>query len=269
MAGDRLSDEERALIDAALSEGNVTRYRGHRLPGAGKYMPAPEYPPRVDASKRKAYRPPEMVSIREALNWAFGVEFAQMDLPEREAPEDRGYGFGTEYLLLQRLKLGGVRIDTSPGRSEAHADAQILASLVAAMPRRLGGAGMAVQVAEWARSGLAPDWLEGASPRVIPEDVKTDKLGRVVAVTDDGPVWVWYEVKANARRGTYTKHRHEARSRVCRVQWEFTREEIDLARSNYRRWVEALAHVAQEARKPGVLGKVGISDELPPLTPWA
>ena len=47
------------------------------------------------------------LTVQQALEWAFRVEKAQLELPERPDPErGPGYGFGLEYVLIQRAALG-------------------------------------------------------------------------------------------------------------------------------------------------------------------
>ena len=55
---------------------------------------------------------PREMSVLEALEWAFAREKVRLDLPDPRSVEERGYGFGMEYVLLERAKLGGVKIDT-------------------------------------------------------------------------------------------------------------------------------------------------------------
>jgi hypothetical protein len=47
------------------------------------------------------------MGVQQALEWAFRVEKVQLERPERPDPERcQGYGFGLEYVLLQRAVLG-------------------------------------------------------------------------------------------------------------------------------------------------------------------
>ena len=70
------------------------------------------------------------LGVQAALEWAFRVERAQLDLPERPDPErGQGFGFGLEYVLLQRAALG-CRIDGGQHKlgSYTHADAEVMPS---------------------------------------------------------------------------------------------------------------------------------------------
>ena len=43
------------------------------------------------------------MSVQQALEWAFGKERAQLELPERpDLERGQGQGFGLEYVLMQR-----------------------------------------------------------------------------------------------------------------------------------------------------------------------
>lgn len=79
----------------------------------------------MDREKRK-------LSVRDALEWAFRNECAQLDLPDNRPIEEQGFGFGTEYILLQRLKLG-VQVDTFKGQSYPHEDAEVIAGILAVL----------------------------------------------------------------------------------------------------------------------------------------
>jgi hypothetical protein len=57
------------------------------------------------------------LGIQQVLEWAFRVEKVQLELPERVDPEDgEGFGFGLEYVLLQRAALG-CRVDGGPAQA--------------------------------------------------------------------------------------------------------------------------------------------------------
>ena len=107
------------------------------------------------------------MNVQQALEWAFGKEKAELELPERSDADDGiGFGFGLEFVLLQRATLG-CQIDGGRFKSSSytHEDAEVIAATVAGMPNSLGGKRMAISVAELARAGLTPDWMPGAAPR--------------------------------------------------------------------------------------------------------
>ena len=112
------------------------------------------------------------LGVQAALEWAFRVEQAQLELPPRKDGADEGFGFGLEYVLLQRAILG-CKVDGGQHKmgSYTHPDAEVIAATVAGMPDRLGGIRMAIYVAELARAGMTPDWMPGVVPRCVPLEI--------------------------------------------------------------------------------------------------
>ena len=124
------------------------------------------------------------LGVQAALEWAFGVEKAQLELPPAKDGAEEGFGFGLEYILLQRAILG-CKIDGGQHKmgGYVHADAEVIAATLAGLPDSLGGKRMAISVAELARAGLTPDWMPGAVPRCVPVDIKRNRHGdRAVSV---------------------------------------------------------------------------------------
>ena len=95
------------------------------------------------------------LGVQAALEWAFRVEQAQLELPPPKDAIEEGFGFGLEYVLLQRAALG-CKVDGGQHKmgSYTHPYAEVIAATVAAMPNSLGGFRMAIQVAELARAGM-------------------------------------------------------------------------------------------------------------------
>ena len=122
------------------------------------------------------------LGVQAALEWAFRVEKAELDLPVPENRTGESYGYGLEHVLLQRAALG-CRIDGGRHKigSYTHEDAEVIAACVAGMPDAMGGRRMAIRVAELARAGLTPDWLPGAVPRCVPVEVKRNQHGERAA----------------------------------------------------------------------------------------
>ena len=118
------------------------------------------------------------LGVQAALEWAFRVEQAQLDLPLPPDVTEEGFGFGLEYVLLQRAVLG-CKIDGGQHKigDYTHEDAEVIAATVAGIPDSLGGKRMAIRVAELARAGLTPDWMPGAVPRCVPTIVKQNQHG--------------------------------------------------------------------------------------------
>ena len=59
------------------------------------------------------------LGVQAALEWAFGVEKAQLELPLPKGVAEEGFGFGLEYVLLQRAILG-CKIWKSPDVSKTY-----------------------------------------------------------------------------------------------------------------------------------------------------
>lgn len=118
------------------------------------------------------------LGVQAALEWAFRVEQAQLELPLPPDVTEEGFGFGLEYVLLQRAVLG-CKIDGGQHKigGYTHEDAEVIAATVAGIPDSLGGKRMAIRVAELARAGLTPDWMPGAVPRCVPTIVKQNQHG--------------------------------------------------------------------------------------------
>lgn len=204
------------------------------------------------------------MTARQALEWAFGIEHAQLDLPDLREVEGRGFGFGTEYILIQRARLGGVRIDGG-GRSFPHDDADIIASIVAAHPLPR----MAIRLAECARSGMVPDWMPGATPKIEP--VGWTGSGRSHRAATAFAGYVQYQVHQrhpkNPARWITRKVKFE--SLMCPITCTPHPEQIKAARRGYRNWWEALNMVRGHLKKTDMLSTITITDGMPPRTPWA
>ena len=98
------------------------------------------------------------LGVQAALEWAFRVEKAKLELPVPRDLTEEGFGFGLEYVLIQRAALG-CQIDGGRYRigGYTHEDAEVIAATVAGIPDSFGGKRMAIRVVELARAGLTPD----------------------------------------------------------------------------------------------------------------
>lgn len=197
-------------------------------------------------------------SVRDVLEWAFGVERANLDFDELAAP----CGIDTVWLLMQRGQLG-TRIDggRQGAGSQSASDADIVAGVVAALPVAQGGRGMAVQIAQLARAGTAPDWYPDARPRVVPVEWRANRFGRyALAVDARAPEFGWH--------GERPARPDPRLFGVCPVHITPSAQQIGAARRNYLDWVGALMHIRWALDHAG-LSRWVLSDELPPLRPWA
>ena len=199
------------------------------------------------------------LGVQAALEWAFRVEKAQLELP---VPQDRtgeSYGYGLEHVLLQRAALG-CRIDGGQYKigSYTHEDAEVIAACVAGMPDAMGGKRMAIRVAELARAGLTPDWMPGAVPRCVPVEVKRNQHGERAATVVVGTARVlsrgkWRSVDILACPVTFSPHPRQ----------------IEAARRAYGNWWQALGWVRDGLTAGGMLREVEVTEAMPRKRPWA
>jgi hypothetical protein len=199
------------------------------------------------------------MSVQQALEWAFRVEHAQLELPEPPGPErEQGFGFGLEYVLLQRAILG-CKVDGGQYKlgSYTHEDAEIIAATVAGMPDRLGGKRMAIRVAELARAGLTPDWMPGAVPRCVPVELKRNQHGERATTILVGTERVlsrgkWRTVEVLACPVTFLPHP----------------QQIEAARRAYDDWWWALDWVRDGLRTGAMLRDLEVMPTMPRALPW-
>ena len=138
----------------------------------------PASPPKGGLQSRNG-RQKRVMTVQQALEWAFRTECAQLELPEPPDPERaQRQGYGLEHVLMQRAALG-CQIDGGLYRKDSytHEDAEVIAATILGIPDDLGGKRMAIRMAELARAGLTPDWMPGAVPRCVPVEVKRNRYG--------------------------------------------------------------------------------------------
>jgi hypothetical protein len=200
------------------------------------------------------------MGVQAALEWAFRIEKAQLELPEHPDPEQgHGFGFGLEHVLLQRAALG-CQIDGGRHKigGDTHEDAEVIAATVAGMPDALGGKRMAVRVAELARAGLTPDWLPGAVPRCVPVEVKRNQHGARASTMVVGTE----RVLSRARWRTVDVL-------ACPVTWRPHPQQIEAARRAYDDWWQALGWVRDGLMAGGMMREVKVTAAMPKARPWA
>ena len=198
------------------------------------------------------------LGVQAALEWAFRVEQAQLELPQREDGAEEGFGFGLEYVLLQRAALG-CKVDGGQHKmgSYTHPDAEVIAATVAAIPDSLGGIRMAIQVAELARAGMTPDWMPGVVPRCVPLETKNNQHGERAATIVVGTE----RVKTRGKWRTVD-------ILACPVTWRPHPEQIASARRGYEDWWQALDWVRDGLIAVGMLREVEITCAMPKARPW-
>ena len=197
--------------------------------------------------------------VQAALEWAFRVEQAQLELPPPKDVTDEGFGFGLEYVLLQQAALG-CKVDGGQHKkgSYTHADAEVIAATVAGMPSNLGGIRMAICVVELARAGMTPDWMPGAVPRCVPVETKQNQYGERAATI----------VVGTERVMTRGKWR-TVELLACPVTWRPHPEQIAYARRGYDEWWQALDWVRVGLIAGGMLREVEVTTAMPKERPWA
>ncbi len=198
------------------------------------------------------------LGVQVALEWAFRIEKAQLELQPPKNVSEEGFGFGLEYVLLQRAALG-CKVDGGQHKmgSYTHPDAEVIAATVAGMPDRLGGIRMAIRVAELARAGLTPDWMPGVVPCCVPVETRQNQHG-VRAVT---------EVVGTERilsRGRW----RTVDVLACPVTWRPHPEQIASARRGYEDWWQALDWVQDGLVVGGMMREVEVTAAMPKVRPW-
>ncbi|WP_372839741.1 hypothetical protein [Phaeovulum sp.] len=203
-------------------------------------------------------RPKRALGVQAILEWAFRVEKAQLELPVPKDVTEEGFGFGLEYVLLQRAALG-CKIDGGQHKmgSYTHPDAEVVAACVAGMPDSLGGKRMAIRVAELARAGLTPDWMPGVVPRCVPVEVKRNQHGERSTTIVVGTERVLH-------RGRW----RTVEVLACPVTWRPHPEQIASARRGYVDWWQALGWVRDGLLASGMLREVEVTEAMPKMRPW-
>jgi len=171
---------------------------------------------------------------------------------------EEGLGFGLEYVLMQQAALG-CKVDG--GRHKiggyTHADAEVIAATVAAMPDSLGGIRMAIRVAELARAGMTPDWMPGVAPRCVPVETRHNQHGEQSATVVIGTERVLH-------RGRW----RTVEVLACPVTWRPHPEQIASARRGYDDWWLALDWVREGLIAGGMLREVEVTGAMPKVQPW-
>ena len=198
------------------------------------------------------------LGVQAALEWAFRIEQAPLELPLPQDVNEEGFGFGLEYVLLQRAALG-CKVDGGQHKigGYTHEDAEVIAATVAGLPDSLGGKRMAIRVAELARAGLTPDWMPGAVPRCVPVDIKRNRHGDRATSEVVGTERVLIKGKWRS-----------VEVRACPVRFSPDQRQIDAARRDYDDWWQALGWVREGLIEANMLREVEVTASMPNLRPW-
>jgi hypothetical protein len=203
------------------------------------------------------------LGVQAALEWAFRIERAQLELPLPSGVIEEGFGFGLEYVLLQRAALG-CQIDGGQHKKSGytHEDAEVIAASVAGIPNSLGGKRMAIRVAELARAGLTPDWMPGAVPRCVPTLVKQNQHGTHVGAVVVGTERI--RVRGPTARGTWKTIDILA----CPVTFSPHPQQIEAARRAYDEWWRTLDWIRDWLSTGGMMREVEVTAAMPKMNPW-
>ena len=198
------------------------------------------------------------LGVQAILEWAFQVEKAQLELPQRRDVDEEAYGFGMEYVLMQRARLG-CKVDGGGHKSQSytHEDAEIVAATLAGMPNSLGGIRMAISVAELARAGMTPNWMPGAVTRCVPVDMKRNRHG-------DRAVSVVVGTESILIRGKL----RTVEVRACPVTFSPAPQQIEAARRGYEDWWQALDWVRDGLVAGRMLRELEVTAVMPKVRPW-
>jgi len=212
----------------------------------------------MQRSISRSGRPNRALGVQAILEWAFRVEKAQLELPVRRGIDEEGFGFGMEYVLIQRARLG-CKVDGGQYKmgSYTHADAEVIAATVAGMPDNLGGKCMAIYMAELARAGMTPDWLPGVVPRCVPVGTRSNQHGERAATIVVG-------VERVLHRGRW----RSVEILACPVTWRPHPEQITSARRGYEDWWRALDWVRDGLVAGGMMREVELAAAMPKARPW-
>ena len=216
---------------------------------------APREPMKAPSRVRPPRRDLSAMGIWDALIWAFRDECARLELDKiTEAPS-----FGTEYVLMQRLKLG-TKIDCSGGGgglNETHEDAEAIAAILDGLPDLYGGKRTAIRVSELARAGHLPDWGQGMTPRYEPTGWNENQHGRTAATE------LVETEEYQTARGTRVAH-----NRWCPIMLNPSPATIAYHRQTYADFWDVLAYMRRALRDFGGLREVGLTDDMPTRAPW-
>ena len=198
------------------------------------------------------------LGVQAALEWAFRIEKAQLELPLPQHLTDAGFGFSLEYALVQQAALG-CKVDGGQHKmgSYTHADAEVIAATVAGIPDSLGGIRMAIYVAELARAGLTPDWMPGVVPRCVPVETRHNQHGEQSTT-----------VVVGIERVLHRRRWRSVEVLACPVTWRPHPEQIASARRGYDDWRQALEWVRDGLVAGGMLREVEVTAAMPKEQPW-
>lgn len=191
------------------------------------------------------------MGVFDLLCWAFGAEHAQLDFDE--------FGFSMRSGLSSQTRIlqQGCRVDGG-GWSNPHHDADLIACEVADLPVSVGGKSMAIYIAELARAGLHPDWMQGTVPTCEPIEWTTNRHGTHAKQVPTGE-----KIERRNRKGVVVYDD----VMVCPVRWRNTPDQIARSRRAYLAWYGALLELRSSIGNLD-LEAHEVSDLMPVRAPW-
>ncbi len=287
---DGITTEERALIDAAIdarppettklaaravarSGGEIAerlRISGKRAAlasrGLRKVGDVLQRVPVIERSRRSPGRGEvRPISVRGLLEWAFQAEHASLDFDELESVAGRALpSFGLEYIMIEQQRLG-CRVDGG-GRSDPHPDADLVAGSLAVLPEGCGGRRTAIWVAELARAGRAPDWMEDETPRLVAAEFGRNRYGDFAKTENSAELGElgWPAQPRRNRKGVVVYD--PVMFTPCR--WTVTAQQIAQARRAYLEWWGVLLELKAMFQNCKGLSGFTVTDEMPEKAPW-
>lgn len=200
------------------------------------------------------------MSVKAALEWAFGVEHASLDFDDGRNEFERP-GHDTIARLMVQGALG-CEIDGG-GRSLPADDAEIIASFVAILPEGHGGRSMAVRIAEMARVGGVPGLVLEAERRCVPLTWAAQNQHRPRAVVEEVPMR-----EAGRWQRVVYRGRPSLPPTWCLVRYTPDAAAIAAARRDWLRWWGALLEIGHQLRTCADLRMIEVTQDMPPLEPW-
>lgn len=191
------------------------------------------------------------LSVQGLLEWAFADEHAKLDFGDIRAP---GGWIDSCAMLADQGDLGGVRIDTSRGRSLPADGAQDVARVIAGA--FCNDRNYAQGLARLARLRSAPDWGEGRELVCHPDHWLPGRVGAVAQK----------EVRQEHVRVS-KKRWKTVRVELCPVHFENTADVLAALRRNYLDWRLSLL-LLRPALKALKINGIVCTGELPPMRPW-
>ncbi|WP_299558696.1 hypothetical protein [uncultured Sulfitobacter sp.] len=209
----------------------------------------------VVAGRDSKGRVRQEICIQQLLEWAFADECASVDF-EDAGTLSAGYGYTSNAYRVHQRGMLGCRVDGG-GRSLPDADADLVAAAVAVLPEGCGGRGMALQIAELARTRRVPDAMVGARARCVPVATRRNMHG----------TWGVTELLCQVTDLSGRKAKR-VDVRWCPVTYSNLAHQLHRARRNYLQWCLALLELRQTFKIYDNLSRWVLSDRMPPMRPW-